>query len=410
MRCPSLVAVFELAYGFSGRCDFDVDVYFGCVMGVKQMRLLRLVILAAAAATMSNTAAFATVYTQLDVFGDSTVDSGWWAGALNGQCGPVLSPCTSGDATFDTKVAAAIAAGGTGAPVGVGLMNTQILAQKLGLTANPANTPGGTDYAISGSKDARSGTPSSGNLHSNLNLPSTVQQMQLYLNQNGGVASPTALYLISSGGNDITFANSNFTTLAAKETYLSTQVSLLAGAIENLQFKGAQHFLINNLYGGGTLANFYNTTLVTDLNADGVKYILANIAGLVQTVEANPTAYGFTAATVMPGVPGPTTGSACVAGLGASGWGQFCGNTTTPNPNFAHLRSANSEQTSFFSDDQHFSAAGQAIEANYEYDLLEGVPEPSTWAMMIIGFFSVGFLAYRRKNQIASNATQCTLA
>jgi hypothetical protein len=27
------------------------------------------------------------------------------------------------------------------------------------------------------------------------------------------------------------------------------------------------------------------------------------------------------------------------------------------------------------------------------------VPEPSTWAMMILGFLGVGFLAYRRKNQ-----------
>ena len=26
-----------------------------------------------------------------------------------------------------------------------------------------------------------------------------------------------------------------------------------------------------------------------------------------------------------------------------------------------------------------------------------GVPEPTTWAMMVIGFFGVGFLAYRRK-------------
>ena len=27
------------------------------------------------------------------------------------------------------------------------------------------------------------------------------------------------------------------------------------------------------------------------------------------------------------------------------------------------------------------------------------VPEPSTWAMMILGFMGVGFMAYRRKNQ-----------
>jgi hypothetical protein len=29
------------------------------------------------------------------------------------------------------------------------------------------------------------------------------------------------------------------------------------------------------------------------------------------------------------------------------------------------------------------------------------VPEPSTWAMMILGFFGIGFMAYRRKNQMA---------
>jgi PEP-CTERM motif len=27
-----------------------------------------------------------------------------------------------------------------------------------------------------------------------------------------------------------------------------------------------------------------------------------------------------------------------------------------------------------------------------------GVPEPSTWAMMLLGFGGVGFMAYRRKS------------
>jgi hypothetical protein len=57
--------------------------------------------------------------------------------------------------TFDAKVKAGIATAApgapvTGAPIGVGLVNTQDLATKLGLTAIPANQPGGTDYAISG--------------------------------------------------------------------------------------------------------------------------------------------------------------------------------------------------------------------------------------------------------------------
>jgi hypothetical protein len=30
---------------------------------------------------------------------------------------------------------------------------------------------------------------------------------------------------------------------------------------------------------------------------------------------------------------------------------------------------------------------------------VSGVPEPSTWAMMILGFAGVGFMAYRRRNQ-----------
>jgi PEP-CTERM motif len=32
-----------------------------------------------------------------------------------------------------------------------------------------------------------------------------------------------------------------------------------------------------------------------------------------------------------------------------------------------------------------------------EYGSVTAVPEPSTWAMMILGFFGVGFMAYRRK-------------
>ena len=33
-----------------------------------------------------------------------------------------------------------------------------------------------------------------------------------------------------------------------------------------------------------------------------------------------------------------------------------------------------------------------------------GVPEPSTWAMMILGFAGVGFTAYRRKSKQALRA------
>jgi hypothetical protein len=39
--------------------------------------------------------------------------------------------------------------------------------------------------------------------------------------------------------------------------------------------------------------------------------------------------------------------------------------------------------------------------ATVSNDVVAGVPEPSTWAMMILGFFGVGFMAYRRKSNLA---------
>jgi len=338
--------------------------------------------------------ASASIFNQYIGFGDSTLDSGWWAGALQGQCGGVAAPCTTGNAAKDARIQSAIANGGTGAPVGVGQMNSQVLAGKFGLTANPANQPGGTNYAISGAKNTAVG---GGNLNPNGNLPSVVQQMATYLASNGGVANAHALYVVSSGGNDVTYANDNFSTLAAKEAFLSTQLGTLVSEIHALQGLGASTILIHDLYGTGTLANYYNATLHADLQAAGVHFIWSDIQGLVQTVVTHPTDYGFTAASVLPGVAGTSnTGSACVAGT--TGWGQWCANSTASSPNHAHLKTANAEETSFFSDDQHFSDAGQRIEAEYDYRLLlqSGVPEPSTWALMLIGFVGLGLAGHRR--------------
>ena len=40
-----------------------------------------------------------------------------------------------------------------------------------------------------------------------------------------------------------------------------------------------------------------------------------------------------------------------------------------------------------------------AVGSGPSITVFSAVPEPSTWAMMILGFMGVGFMAYRRKNQ-----------
>jgi len=83
-----------------------------------------------------------------------------------------------------------------------------------------------------------------------------------------------------------------------------------------------------------------------------------------------------------------------------------------PFINFAFLNALNSagtnplqvsfdlpaEQVAFECSDNtcevsRFATAGSAI------GVVEAIPEPSTWAMLIVGFAGLGFLSYRRKKQ-----------
>jgi hypothetical protein len=50
--------------------------------------------------------------------------------------------------------------------------------------------------------------------------------------------------------------------------------------------------------------------------------------------------------------------------------------------------------SSAFSNARFYSASGGPFPVG-------PIPEPATWAMMILGFFGVGFMAYRRKSQMS---------
>ncbi|MBN8987265.1 MAG: PEP-CTERM sorting domain-containing protein [Rhizobiales bacterium] len=54
--------------------------------------------------------------------------------------------------------------------------------------------------------------------------------------------------------------------------------------------------------------------------------------------------------------------------------------------------------------DREQTGAYLSVTADVQLTAVGGVPEPSTWAMMILGFAGVGFMAYRRRHQTATLA------
>ena len=99
-------------------------------------------------------------------------------------------------------------------------------------------------------------------------------------------------------------------------------------------------------------------------------------------------AYGKTDGTFVGALDGSFDGNPLVIdGL----WGPTCSATT---------RAAGS----LFSNTLYFTA-GPAGDSEGLFGALTVVPEPSTWAMMLIGFAGLAFAGYRRTRKIAAPAT-----
>jgi phospholipase/lecithinase/hemolysin len=145
--------------------------------------------------------AHAQNFNQLIAFGDSTTDTGWFANASVGS-GP-LGPL------FDQLVRFSLANGGNAHFTGPGPGNAQILGSFFGLPANPANTPGGTNYAIGGSFNDATLGPGFQNLLTTLalfgpnpNLPGTDAQISNYWR--ASMATPIPTHSTSSAAAAIT--------------------------------------------------------------------------------------------------------------------------------------------------------------------------------------------------------------
>jgi outer membrane lipase/esterase len=259
-----------------------------------------------------------------------------------------------------------VAVGGNAHWTGPGPNNSQILAGFFGLTANPANTPGGTNYAIGGSFDS-SGPAPGFTQYTNFNqialgapvpnplIPSTSQQIDNYLASVGGRANPDGLYLISSFGNDGLAAAFLGLSPAAALTYFLADEQTLANRIAALQAAGARYIVVANEY-GSFAGKLIEDNLWTDLAALKVKFIPADTNAVIAAVTANPAPFGITETSPLH--------PACTTVLAL-----WCTTATLVAPDAL--------QTHLFADSAHLTQAGQIIIADYYYSLLTAPSEIS---------------------------------
>lgn len=312
--------------------------------------------------------AAAQSFNQFIGFGDSTIDSGSYR-ILN-------SP--GGGAAYNALWPSAVAAGAGKPTTSPGLVSSEALAGLFGLTAIPADQ-GGSNYATSGAKNVTVNTAATGGFTAAM---PTVTQIANYLAANGGRANGGAIYLISSGGNDVSYALGGTGTgpfPANPTAYLQAAAASLANSVASLQAGGARYFVVPDLpfsfptgSGAGNATTrqarlTYSQALWSDLAASGVNFIPADYNAVRLAIAATPAAFGFQFI--------DTTNTACTQPAGVTtAWALLCSsNPAAPS----HLVSPNAENTYLFADDQHLTTAGQTILADYEYSLVVAPSEIS---------------------------------
>lgn len=307
-------------------------------------------------------------------FGDSTMDSGYFRyGQTGGSPGLPNGAPTD---TLDRLIAATVAAGGSGAFLGPGVVDTVQLAAKFGLSALPSTYPGGggTNYA-NGSAQTVPTTADDAYAHGLYTNVPIVTQIYDYIASVHGAANPNALYMISYGGNDLIWLQNQAPSTLAPLPYIQSLATALTSSIASLQAAGARDIVVLNVYAyaklvgpGGSMteanatvvneAATYSAEVWSGLGAAGVNFVPADVEGVLRYVSQNPTQFGFTTETNLASSPacGVTVGLICAP---------------------SQLVSPNAQQTYLWGDANHLSTAGQTIEADYIYSLLTAPSEIS---------------------------------
>jgi phospholipase/lecithinase/hemolysin len=333
------------------------------------MGTARLVIVAVALACFAATAT-AKPFTFLWVFGDSTVDTGWYKVPKLGS----NPPSFSGDAAFDAYLAPTTPHGRTGAQKwGIGkptsspgLMSAEVLAHVLGVTAFPQNQLG-TNYATSGARNQQTNAVNSGLFP---NAIPTEQQIDHYLK----FIKPTglALYLVSSGGNDISTAlNAYGGCTTAAMTDVQAAASSLADKIKTLQDNNVRYIIVANQpesFGNTdekTCRSTYDTALMTELNSLGVSYAWGDVNGVRTKIETF-SSFGIS----ILGNNHPACAMPSASTLITSAWALVC-SPTSP------VSTPTNADVSEFADNEHWATGAQRVLGSYYFCLAK-----NTWTTL----------------------------
>jgi outer membrane lipase/esterase len=344
------------------------------------MRILKLIVTTFALALATETAS-AGPFSRLWVFGDSNVDTGWYK----------IAPW-SGSNTFDIYLQQSSTYGIGKPTTNPGPISVQVLARILGHHARPANQ-GGTNYASGGARNHDTNYSGSGLFP---NAVPTETQIDNYIATH--TPSGKALYVITSGDNDVNFAVNNpndyfgdpavigaAAVEANQEAYVLDAADSLASKIASVQANNNVKYLIVTKLAEsfGTpalkmqLRAEYNAELKGQLDSLGVQYAWADVNTVRQQVNANPAAFGINslylgAASGQRACTDPVTGPDPNLAI-SSGWAFLC----SPTSPVSNPISNTIAKEAMFADDGHFATGGQRIIGSYYYCLAK-----KTWPQL----------------------------
>jgi phospholipase/lecithinase/hemolysin len=272
------------------------------------------------------------------------------------------------------------------------------LSLKLGLGALSPSDLGGTDFAV--------GDATTGDAVAPIDLDYQVAAFQAYAAaaKLDSTFLNGALYTLDIGANDILDALSNPMTA---DTVVTDAANSAAAEVKELHTDGARSLLFYEVPNLGltpdimaegaaaetlasSLAQLFNATVLGDLapletGADPLKVFDLDTYDRLTEIVANPKLYGFANVT-----------DPC--------WtGNFFGYAGSPNGKLCSLLPAVQNQYLFW-DGLHPTEAGHLLAADFAYATLTATPEPSQWAMILIGFVGLSLAGWRARRTAANAA------